>query len=64
MSDSYSIVCTHYRDIYGKMLWSRGFVSSRLYAVGDVITYDFKDYTVRRVAVANKTEHVNLEPRP
>jgi hypothetical protein len=58
----YNVTHTHYRDIYGNLLWHEPMTFKRLHAVGEEIVEDFKLYIVRRVAVATTVQHVNLEP--
>ena len=51
----------HYRDVDGTLLWSDRMIFSRLHGVGEEMRKDGIDWRVRRVAVANDVQHVNLE---
>ncbi len=33
----------------------------RLHSVGEILVWDYKNYIVRRVAVVDRVQHVNLE---
>ena len=59
----YDIKETHYRDIYGKLLWTEPMIFSRLYAVGQEFIENSQTYTVARVAVADNVQHVNIRKR-
>jgi hypothetical protein len=57
----YHITRTHYRDMYGNFLWSEIFIWKRLNAIGQDVVEKGVYYIVKRVAVVNNIEHVNLE---
>lgn len=57
----YNIKEIHYRDIYGKFLWKEPMIFSNLYAIGDELTENRVEYRVRRVAVVDDVQHVNIE---
>jgi hypothetical protein len=57
----YHIAEIHYRDIYGNLLWKDPMIFSRLHAVGEDFVNDYVKYVVRRVAVADDVQHVNVE---
>lgn len=59
---TYHITHTHIRDIYGKVIWIEPLKEeNRLYSPGDVFGLDEVKYRVARVAVADNTQHVNVE---
>lgn len=58
----YNIKEVHYRDIYGKLIWKDNIVFRSLWGVGNELVHDSKEYIVRRVAVADNVQHVNIEP--
>lgn len=57
----YNITEVHYRDIYGKLIWKDNIVFRSLWGVGNELVHDSKNYIVRRVAVADEIQHVNIE---
>lgn len=57
----YKITEIHYRDIYGNLLWKEKMIFSHLHAVGETIVENYILYRVRRVAVADDIQHVNIE---
>ena len=57
----YNITKVHFRDIYGALLWSEPMRFRRLYSVGGELVVNYVGYTVRRVAVADNIQHVNIE---
>jgi pyoverdine/dityrosine biosynthesis protein Dit1 len=57
----YNIKEIHYRDIYGRLIWKDEIVFSSLWGIGNEIIYDYQRYIVRRVAVADTVQHVNIE---
>lgn len=50
-----------YYDKDGNFLWETPMIMSRIHAVGDWFITDGKEYTVLRVAVADKIEYVNVK---
>ena len=57
----YNIDTTHFRDMYGHLLWVSPLENEfRLYRVGDTFVLDEKHFRVERVAVADSVQHVNL----
>lgn len=56
----YDVKRVHYRDRYGKLLWSEKMDTGRLYAVGQTFVVKSVEYEVLRVAVANDIQHVNV----
>jgi len=50
-----------YYDRDGNFLWETPMIMSRIHAVGDWFIVDGKEYTVLRVAVADKIEYVNVK---
>lgn len=59
---TYNIKEVHYRDVYGNLIWKDEIVFRRLWGVGNELIHDSKKYIVRRVAVADSVQHVNIEP--
>jgi len=57
----YQIEKIHYRNIYGKLLWENPMIFKRLHAVGELFIENSVEYIVRRVAVADNIQHVNIE---
>jgi len=57
----YEIKENHFRDIYGNLLWVDKIILSSLHGIGELFIYDYKKYIVRRVAIADKIQHVNVE---
>ncbi len=57
----YDITTTHFRDIYGKFLWTEPIQEDhRLYNPGEEFVLDAVKYRVERVALAENTQHVNI----
>jgi hypothetical protein len=54
------VLQTDYRDYSGNLLWSESMQFSRLHGVGEIMTEKGKTYRIRRVAVADHIQHVNL----
>lgn len=52
----------HYRDMSGELLWQTPMNLSRLWALGDDLIADGKKWIVRRVALADTIQHINVEP--
>ena len=62
---SYDIRETHFRDIYGKFLWSEPPKTNfRMNQVGESFYREGEQFRVARVAIAESIEHVNLEHHP
>ncbi len=61
IKNEYHIERIDYRDIYGNLLWSEKMIFKCLYAIGQTFIYDHVEYIVKRVAVADDTQHVNIE---
>lgn len=60
---SYDIKEIHFRDIYGRFLWSEPLGNEfRLYNPGDKFHDKDVNYVVVRSAVVDNTHHVNIEP--
>lgn len=59
--DKYHIKEVHYRDLYGNLIWKDNIVFRHLWGVGNELVHDYKTYFVRRVAVADDVQHVNIE---
>ena len=57
----YNIKEVHYRDVFGKLIWKDNMVFKRLWGVGNDLVHESKRYIVRRVAVADEVQHVNIE---
>ena len=57
----YSIRRIHYRDIYGNLLWEAPMQFKSLWDVGGFLVNDGITYTIKRVAVADDIQHVNIE---
>lgn len=57
----YKIEKIHYRDIYGNLLWEEPMVFRRLYSVGQDFIINSITYIVRRVAVVDNIQHLNIE---
>lgn len=53
-----------YRDMAGKLLWSEPMRFSRLDGIGDTLIHESVEYRVKRVAVADHVQHVNLFRTP
>tara|TARA_Y100000310_G_scaffold255960_1_gene263626 strand:+ start:7410 stop:7664 length:255 start_codon:yes stop_codon:yes gene_type:complete len=70
----YNITQTQMRDLYGKLLWPEPLLPAgeyRLYKVGEIHSHDWTEeegvvktvtYRVVRVAIAENTQHINLQP--
>jgi len=56
----YKVDKIHYRNIYGKLLWTEKMIFKRLYAVNQSFITNSKEFIVKRVAVANNIQHVNI----
>lgn len=50
-----------YRDMTGALIWSDKMVFRRLWRVGQSFTANSTSWVVRRVALADGTQHVNVE---
>jgi len=61
LTPSYNIKEIHFRDIYGKLMWKEAMIFKRLFGVGDGLVEDSVEYIVKRVAVADDIQHVNIE---
>jgi len=59
----YHITEIHYRDIYGSLLWKDKMIFSRLHGVGEEMVEKSVHYIVKRVAVADDVQHVNIEEK-
>ncbi len=57
----YKIDEIHYRNMFGKLLWKEKMVFVRLYAIDDEFVEDYKTYVIKRIAVADNVQHVNIE---
>lgn len=57
----YKIDEIHYRNIFGQLLWKEKMIFSRLHGIGEELIADCKTYIVKRVAVADNVQHVNIE---
>lgn len=51
----------HYCDPDGNLIWKDNIVFRRIWGVGNTLIHDSKSYIVRRVAIANSIEYVNVE---
>jgi len=60
-ADLYNIDTIHYRNIFGHFLFQTPMVFKRLHGVGEEICEKGVWYLIRRVAVADNIQHVNLE---
>jgi hypothetical protein len=63
----YDVTQTHFRDLYGRLLWTEPLQEEyRLYELEEVIlnrsSEGPKEFLVKRVALAENIQHVNLEP--
>jgi len=57
----YDITHTHFRDIYGRLLWVDPIEHEyRLYRIGETFDLDGIKYEVKRMAVVDNTQHVNV----
>lgn len=57
----YDIRETHYRDIYGRLLWVAPVTEDyRLHDIGEAFIEGEFAYKVERVALAENIEHVNI----
>ena len=57
----YNITTTHFRDIYGKLLWVEDLKDDeRLYRPGEEFILDEIRYRIERTAVVDNTQHVNV----
>lgn len=59
--DKYNVRVIHYRDMYGEFLWKEPMIFKRLFAVGNSLVEDSVEYIVKRVAIADDIQHVNIE---
>ncbi len=57
----YKIDEIHYRNMFGQLLWKEKMIFMRLYAIDDEFIEDYKTYVVKRVAIADNVQHVNIE---
>jgi len=58
----YNITISHFRDIYGNLLWPEPLdEENRLYEIGEVHTRGAGDFRIVRVAIADHIQHVNVE---
>ena len=57
----YKIDEIHYRNIFGQLLWREKMIFSRLHAIDEELVEDHKTYIVKRVAVADNVQHVNVQ---
>jgi hypothetical protein len=58
----YDITVTHFRDLFGKFLWAEPLKEEyRLYNPGEEFILDEVKYRVVRTALAENTQHVNVE---
>ena len=58
---SYDITHTHFRDIYGRLLLVDPLENEfRLYRIGETFDLDGIRYEVKRMALAENTQHVNV----
>lgn len=60
----WDLTLTHYRDMAGRLLWVKDFDRDRnfLEVEGNLLPpQDGKFYEVKRVALVENTQHVNLE---
>jgi len=58
----YHLTEIHYRDLYGHLLWRTPMLFKRLHGLGEELMWAGQRWMVRRVAVADQVQHVNLEP--
>lgn len=57
---SYNLTNTHFRDIYGRLLWVDPIQEeNRIHEPGETFYRDAINYRIERVALAENTEHVN-----
>jgi len=56
----YKIDTIHYRDIYGKLLWSEPMIYKNLFESGEELINKSSSYVVKRVAIAENIQHVNI----
>jgi hypothetical protein len=56
----YKIDTIHYRDIYGKLLWSEPMIFKRLFGPGQDIVENKVRYFIKRVAVVDNIQHLNI----
>lgn len=62
MAEQYTVERTHVRDLSGRLLFEKPMMLSRLHAIGEVFVHDKVGYVVKRVAVADDVQHVNVVP--
>jgi len=58
----YNIEWIHYRNMYGEFLGKEPMFFKRLWGVGNEFIANYKRYVVRRVAIVDNVQHVNIEP--
>lgn len=57
----YNITETHFRDIYGHLLWASPLETEyRLYEIGETFLWDEVEYKIERMAVVDHIQHVNV----
>ena len=58
----YDIRITHFRDIYGKFLFSEEITdANRIYQIGETFPVENNLFKIQRVAIADNIQHVNVE---
>ena len=62
MSNEYAVTEIYYRNIRGDVLWTTPMMFKRLHGVGEELVWGHMRYIVKRVAVADNIQHVNVEP--
>lgn len=55
-----AVATSRYYDMQGHLLWEEPMRFSRLDSVGDYLIHEGVEYSVRRAAVAQGVQHVNL----
>jgi hypothetical protein len=50
----------HYRDLTGNLLWSEPMFAARLHGPEESMVADSVTYVIKRVAIANTIQHVNM----
>ena len=57
----YNLKTTHFRDIYGTLLWVDPLrEDARLYNIGETFYHDDIKYKIERMAVVDNTQHCNV----
>lgn len=57
----YNIAHTHFRDITGKLLWVEPISEeNKLYNLGEKLSFGEIKYQIKRMAVVDNTQHVNV----